>query len=48
MTEEGKPVKVRGGEARKVVELNPDQPVEGQIKFDPKTKRIYVWIEESA
>jgi len=44
--EERKPVKVRGGETRKVVELEPDKPIEGQVKYDPKTKRIYVYIEE--
>ena len=43
---EKKPVKVRGGEARKVVELDPDKPKDGQIKYDPNTKRIYVYIEE--
>jgi hypothetical protein len=46
MAEEKKPVKVRGGEVRKVVELDPNTPKNGQIKFDPVTKRIYVYVEE--
>jgi hypothetical protein len=44
--EEKKPVKVRGGEARKVVELDPNTPKSGQIKYDPNTKHIYIFIEE--
>jgi|GEM_PF-2627301 hypothetical protein len=41
------PVKVRGGEARKAVELDPDpdKPKAGQIKYDPKTKALYVYVE---
>jgi hypothetical protein len=47
MAEEGKkPVKVRGGEARKVVELDPNKPKSGQVKYDPNTKHIYVFVEE--
>jgi len=44
--EEKQPVKVRGGEARKVVELDPNKPKGGQIKYDPNTKHIYVFVEE--
>jgi hypothetical protein len=44
--EEKKPVKVRGGEARKVVELDPNKPKSGQVKYDPDTKHIYVFVEE--
>jgi hypothetical protein len=44
--EEKKPVKVRGGEARKVVELDPNKPKSGQVKYDPNTKHIYVFVEE--
>jgi len=44
--EKEKPVKVRGGEARKVVEPLPDKPVNGQLRYDPKTKRIYVYISD--
>ena len=43
---EKKPVKVRGGEARKVVEFDVDEPKGGQIKYDPKTKALYVYIED--
>jgi hypothetical protein len=39
------PVKVHGGEARKAVELDPDKPKAGQIKYDPKTKALYVYVE---
>jgi len=44
--EEEKAVRVRGGEARKVVELNPDKPKNGQLKYDRTTKHIYVYVEE--
>jgi hypothetical protein len=43
---EKEPVKVRGGEATKVAELEPVKPKPGQIKYDPKTKSLYVWVEE--
>jgi len=42
-----KPIKVRGGEARKIVELPPpDPPKEGQIKYDKVTKHPYIWVNE--
>jgi len=43
---ENEEVKVRAGEARKIVELPPDTPKEGQIKYDKKTKHPYVYVEE--
>lgn len=45
MTEE-EGVKVRAGEARKIVDLPPDTPKEGQIIYKKEDKHPYVFIKE--
>jgi len=45
MTEK-QPIKVRGGEAGRVIELEPKRLKGGEIKYDPVTKHIYVYVPE--